>query len=99
MNTNLKVMVSAVALGTVVTAPAVAKSHARQHAAPALYGAPALAHSNYTVFQPQGNKALGADPDPRIRFEILRDAIPRGNRWEGVETGEEIRRGWRGSGR
>jgi hypothetical protein len=84
MNTNLKVMVSAVALGTVVTAPAVAKSHARQHAAPALYGAPALAHSNYTVFQPQGNKALGADPDPRIRFEILRDG---NSSWESMGGG------------
>jgi hypothetical protein len=52
MNTNLKVIASAVALATVVTAPAVAKSHTRQHAAPALYGAPALAHSNYTVFLP-----------------------------------------------
>jgi uncharacterized membrane protein YgcG len=83
MKTNLKVIVSAVALATVVTAPAVAKSRTRQHAAPALY-APALAHSNYTVFLPQGNKVLGADPDPRIRFEILRDG---NSSWESMGGG------------
>jgi uncharacterized membrane protein YgcG len=87
MNTNLKVIASAVALATVVTAPAVAKSHTRQHAAPALYGAPALAYSNYsnyTVFQPQGNRVLGTDPDPRIRFEILRDG---NSSWESMGGG------------
>jgi hypothetical protein len=88
MNTNLKVIVSAIALAialaTVVTASAVAKSYTRQHAAPALYGAPALAHSNYTVFQPQGNRVLGADPDPRIRSEILRDG---NSSWESMGGG------------
>jgi hypothetical protein len=85
MNTKLKVIVSAVALCTVVTVPAVAKSHTRQHAAAALYGAPALAHSSYTVFQHQGNKVLGADPDPRIRFEIMRDG---NSSWESMGGGE-----------
>jgi uncharacterized membrane protein YgcG len=84
MKTNLKVIVSAVALATFMTGPAVAKSHTRLHAAPGLYGAPALAHSNYTVFQPQGNKVLGADPDPRIRSEILRDG---NSSWESMGGG------------
>jgi hypothetical protein len=95
MNPNLKVIVSTVALAAFMTVPAVAKSHARQHAAPALYGAPALAHSNYTVFQPQGNRMLGADPDPRIRAEILRDG---NSSWESMGGGGGAAGGGGGGG-
>jgi uncharacterized membrane protein YgcG len=84
MKTNLKVIVSAVALATVVTAPVVAKSRTRQHAAPSLYGAPAMAHSNHTVFQAQGNRVLGTDPDPQVRLEMLRDG---NSSWESMGGG------------
>jgi hypothetical protein len=78
MNTNPKVVVSAVALAALVTAPAVAKSHTRQHAAPV------LAHSNHTVFQAQGNRVLGTDPDPQVRLEMQRDG---NSSWESMGRG------------
>jgi uncharacterized membrane protein YgcG len=84
MNTNPKVVVSAVALAALVTAPAVAKSHTRHHAAPVLYSAPALAHSNHTVFQAQGNRVLGTDPDPQVRLEMQRDG---NSSWESMGGG------------
>jgi uncharacterized membrane protein len=73
MNTNLKVVLSAVSLATVVAAPAVAKSHTQRYTTHTQHTAPALAHSNYTVFQAQGNGVLGADPDPQVRLEMQRD--------------------------
>jgi uncharacterized membrane protein YgcG len=79
VNPNLMVVLSAVALAALVTAPAVAKS--RTYAAPTRYTAPALAYSNSRVFQAQGNKMLGADPDPRVRFGILRDG---NSSWESM---------------
>jgi hypothetical protein len=83
MNMNLKVIVSVV-LAAVATAPAVAKSHPRQHAAPALYTAAALAHSNQTVVQAQGNRMLGTDPDPQVRLEMKRDG---NSSWESMGGG------------
>jgi uncharacterized membrane protein YgcG len=82
VNPNLMVVLSAVALAALAAAPVVAKS--RTYAAPARYTAPALAYSNSRVFQAQGNKILGADPDPRIRFEILRDG---NSSWESMGGG------------
>jgi len=105
MNTNLKVVLSAVSLAAVVAAPAVAKSHTQhytihtQHIAPALahsnymvfqhQGKPALAHSNYTVYQHQGNRVLGADPDPQVRLEMQRDG---NSSWESMGGGGGGRR-------
>jgi hypothetical protein len=64
MKTNLKVVLSAVALAALVAAPAVAKSRTQQQSAPQTY-------SNQDV---RGeNHSLGTDPDPRVRSEILRD--------------------------
>jgi len=65
MKTNLKVALSAIALAALVAAPAVAKSRTEHQAAPA------QTYSNNTVYS-EGH-ALGTDPDPRIRSEILRD--------------------------
>jgi hypothetical protein len=64
MNTNLKVALSAIALTALVAVPAVAKSRNQQ-------SAPAQTYSNNTVYGE--GRVLGADPDPRIRSEILRD--------------------------
>jgi hypothetical protein len=65
MKTNLKVVLSAVALAALVAAPAVAKSRTQQQAAPAQ----TYSHSGVTG----ENHNLGTDPDPRVRSEILRD--------------------------
>jgi hypothetical protein len=64
MKTNLKVVLSAVALAALVAAPAVAKSRTQQQTAPQTY-------SNNNVYGE--GRVLGTDPDPRIRSEILRD--------------------------
>jgi hypothetical protein len=58
MNTNLRVVLSAVSLASVVAAPAVAKSHTQRYATHTRHAALALAHSNYTVYQYQGNPVL-----------------------------------------
>jgi uncharacterized membrane protein len=84
MNTNLKVVLSAVSLATVVAAPAVAKSHTLRYTNRIQHTAPALAHSNYTVFQAQGNRVLGADPDPQVRLEMQRDG---NSSWESMGGG------------
>jgi hypothetical protein len=63
MKTNLKVVLSAVALAALVAAPAVAKSRTQT--------APAPAYSNNDVIQ--DGRVLGTDPDPRIRAELRRD--------------------------
>jgi hypothetical protein len=65
MKTNLKVVLSAVALAALVAAPAVAKSRTQQQSAPA------QTYSNNSVSGENHN--LGTDPDPRVRSEILRD--------------------------
>jgi hypothetical protein len=64
MNTNLKVIVAVAAV--LAASPVFAASHVR-HQAPA---APA-AHPGVVV-GPNG-QVLGADPDPQVRFELLRD--------------------------
>jgi hypothetical protein len=91
MNTNLKVVLSAVSLATVVVAPAVAKSHTQRYTTHTQrytthtqHTAPALALSNYTVFQAQGNRVLGADPDPQVRLEMQRDG---NSSWESMGGG------------
>ena len=74
MNKNLKVLLSAVALAALVAVPAVAKSRTQQ-----LHTAPAPAYRNTTVIE--AGQWLGADPDPRIRFELRRDGDAS---WEAV---------------
>jgi hypothetical protein len=71
MKSNLKVVLSAVALAALVAAPAMAKSHTQTqpHAAPA---------ANYNAPGSEGH-AVGTDPDPRVRSEILRDGA---SSWE-----------------
>jgi hypothetical protein len=64
MKTNSKVVLSAVALAALVTAPAVAKSRTQQQAAPQTYSQQGVNGENHN---------LGTDPDPRVRSEILRD--------------------------
>jgi hypothetical protein len=65
MNTNLKVVLSAVALAAFVAAPAVAKSGTQHH------NTLAPAYSNNTVVQ--NGHVLGADPDRGVRLELRRD--------------------------
>jgi hypothetical protein len=74
MNKNLKVLLSAVALAALVAAPAVAKSRTQQ-----LHTAPAPVYRSTTVIE--AGEWLGADPDPRIRFELRRDGS---SSWEAV---------------
>jgi uncharacterized membrane protein YgcG len=81
MNTNLKVVLSAVSLATVMAAPAVARSHTQRYTTHTQHTAPALAHWNYMVFQAQGNRVLGADPDPQVRLELQRDG---NSSWESM---------------
>jgi hypothetical protein len=64
MKTNLKVVLSALALAALVAAPAVAKSRTQQQ-----QSAPAQTYSNQTG---EGH-VLSTDPDPRVRSEIIRD--------------------------
>jgi hypothetical protein len=63
MKANLKVVLSAVALATLVAAPAVAKTR--------IQTAPAPAYSNGTVVQ--DGRVIGTDPDAHIRAELRRD--------------------------
>jgi hypothetical protein len=63
MKTNLKVVLSAIALAALVAAPAVAKTRTQT--------APAPAYSNNVVVQ--DGKVIGADPDAFIRSEIRRE--------------------------
>jgi hypothetical protein len=63
MKTNLKVVLSAVALAAFVAAPAVAKTRTQQTTQPPAF-------NNAVV---QDGKVVGADPDAYIRHEILRD--------------------------
>jgi hypothetical protein len=65
MNTNLKVVLSAVALAAFVAAPAVAKSRTQHH------DTQAPAYSNNTVVQ--NGYVLGADPDRHVRFDLRRN--------------------------
>jgi hypothetical protein len=64
MKTNLKVVLSAVALAALVAAPAVAKSRTEQQ-----QSAPAQTYSH----QNGSGHVLSTDPDPRVRSEIIRD--------------------------
>lgn len=65
MKTTLKVALSAVALATLMAAPALAKSHPLQHnTQPPIY-------SNNTVVV--DGKVIGADPDGFIRSQIGRE--------------------------
>jgi hypothetical protein len=61
MNTNLKVVLSAVAFATFVAAPAVAKSRAQHY----------NTYSNNTVVW--NGHVIGADPDQGVRLELRRD--------------------------
>jgi hypothetical protein len=79
MNKNLKVLFSAIALAALVAAPAVAKSRTQQH-----HTAPALAYRGSAVIE--AGQWLGADPDPRIRFELRRDGS---SSWEAVGVSAE----------
>jgi hypothetical protein len=63
MDTNLKVVLSAVALAALVAAPAVAKSRTQNSQAPS--------YSNNVVLD--DGKVVGADPDAFVRGEIRRD--------------------------
>ena len=63
MNTNLKVVLSAVALAALVAAPAAAKSNHNTRTPGYSY--------NHTVVQ--NGHVLGADPDQGVRFELRRD--------------------------
>jgi hypothetical protein len=62
MNTNVKVVLSALALAAFMAAPAVAKSGTQHHIP---------AYSNNTVVQ--NGHVLGADPDRGVRLELRRD--------------------------
>ena len=74
---NSKLALSIVALAALVATPALAAEEA-QHPAPSsrtqLYNSTANpAGTGNTVFGTDG-RVIGADPDPQIRSELLRDA-------------------------
>jgi hypothetical protein len=66
MKSNLRVVLSAVALAALVAAPAVAKSRTQSQSAPV------AGYSNGAVLH-DGGHALSSDPDARVRSEIQRD--------------------------
>ena len=69
MSTNIKVLLSAVALTALVAAPAVAKSRTQPH-----HTAPTqVLRSSTGVRDYVGGEILGTDPDPRVRYELRRD--------------------------
>jgi hypothetical protein len=72
MNTNLKVLISAVGFVALAASPVFAKSHVH-------HTAPAAVASKTTVVGPNG--VVGTDPDPAIRSELQRDWIPAGSAW------------------
>jgi len=57
----MKTLIATVALATLIAAPALAQAPV----------SPPVVNPN-AVFAP-GGKVIGVDPDPNIRFEILRD--------------------------
>jgi hypothetical protein len=65
MNTNLKVVLSAVGLAAFVAAPAVAKSSTHHNTR-----TPGYSYNNTVA---QSGHVLGADPDRGVRFELRRD--------------------------
>jgi hypothetical protein len=62
-----KITFTALAIATLVAAPAFAQQTPRQRPASA---PPAIVNQNNVVVD---GKIIGADPDPRIRFELLRE--------------------------
>jgi len=65
MKSNLKLVLSAVALAALVAAPAVAKTRPQHQTSQV----PAYSHNEVV----QDGKVLGADPDANVRGQILRD--------------------------
>jgi hypothetical protein len=66
MINRLVLAVSAAAMASIIATPTFAAPRTHAHAAPAVM--PTVVTS--------GDRILGADPDPNIRFELLRDAYP-----------------------
>jgi hypothetical protein len=72
MDKNLKVVLSGVALATLMAAPAVAAA-AKSRTQPR-QAAPTQAHRNGPVVRDYfSGDYLGTDPDPRVRYELRRD--------------------------
>ncbi len=61
----MKTVIATVALAALITAPAFAQ-------APSTNAAPPGVTNPHAVVAP-GGKIIGVDPDPNVRFEILRD--------------------------
>ena len=72
MNTNLKVLISAVGFVALAASPVLAKPHVQHNP-----HASAAVSSKTTVVGPNG--VIGTDPDPAIRSELQRDWIPAGS--------------------
>jgi hypothetical protein len=69
MNTNLKVLLSAVAVAAVVGSPAVARSRTQLH-----YFAPDVVQRiTPDIRDYVTHERLSTDPDPRIRSQLRRD--------------------------
>ena len=74
MKTNLKVVLSGIAVAAVVAVPAVAKSRPPQQDAQQQRDAQTPIYSNKAVVvDGTDGKVIGADPDSFIRFQIQRD--------------------------
>jgi D-alanyl-D-alanine carboxypeptidase len=75
MDKNIKVVLPAVALAALMAAPAVAKPRTPPHPAAATQ-----VHRNTAVVRDYvTGEVLGADPDPRVRYELKRDG---GSSWD-----------------
>jgi hypothetical protein len=61
----MKAFIATVALATLIAAPAFAQAPSTNLPAPGV--------TNPNAVLAPGGKIIGADPDPNIRFEILRD--------------------------
>jgi hypothetical protein len=60
----MKALIATAAVATLIAAPAFAQAPPKNVPAPAV---------NPNAVVAPGGKIIGADPDPNIRFEILRD--------------------------
>jgi len=67
----MKKFLAAVALAALASSPALAKTHHTSAAAEQSYASAATAAGPNTVVE--DGQVVGADPDPNIRFQLMRD--------------------------
>lgn len=75
---RMKKLMTAMALAMLAASPAFAATkHSHMSASPAASGSYAAADTDYSAYDPDvvvdDGQIVGRDPDPNIRFQIMRD--------------------------